>query len=307
MYLLTDHGSLVGTSDAAELVQVDPVPEAQDTFVEIQDQLDGQLLGSGPLAGFRMLHGRDGVHFQKNGKFLCALPGGGRLEVNRLVASRWETFILVPETKLSSLWRMLEISPEGEVTRLCNAVSKLMDEGRPVKIHCGCGPKPRGGVLNFDITMMAKKFFLDRHYEYFIFPFADMSWGIPNACVDYVFHEDFIEHITQLQQIQFLAETWRVLKPGCYHRVNTPNLITSMRRHSNFKTGFAGVYTGELQYGHKSIFSPASLKEMAELVGYREVVFTTKSHGVSPFAEPDSRPGGDRDDIVGNIYADLQK
>jgi hypothetical protein len=143
--------------------------------------------------------------------------------------------------------------------------------------------------------------------QYFIFPFADFPWGIPDNCVDFVFHQDFIEHISQLQQIQFLAETLRILKPGCYHRVNTPNLLTAMKRHSKFQDGFSGVYTGEQQWGHIALFSPFSLKEMAELVGYGEVVFTTKNQSVSPFAEAEWRPGLDRDPIVGNIFADLQK
>ncbi len=309
MYLLTHHGHLVGTNGAAELVQVDPVPDAQHTFVEIQDTLEDQLIESGPLAGFRASHRGNGVCFQRNGKFLCAEPGGGPLVANREVASLWETFVLVSEATVATLKHRFETSRsiEGEVARLHAVVMKLVNEGNPVKIHCGCGPVPRDGFLNFDISVMAPRFLLTSPDEYFIFPFAEMPWDIPSDCVDYIFHEDFIEHITQLQQIQFLAETWRVLKPGCYHRVNTPNLITSMRRHSVFKDGFTGIYTGELQWGHKSLFSPASLKEMAELVGYTEVTFMTKSHGVSPFAVPDFRPASDRDEIVGNIYADLRK
>ena len=46
---------------------------------------------------------------------------------------------------------------------------------------------------------------------------------------------------------------------------------------------------------------------MAELIGYKEVVFTTKNHGVSSHAVKDARPGRDRDPILGNIYADLLK
>ena len=57
-------------------------------------------------------------------------------------------------------------------------------------------------------------------------------------------------------QFQFLAETLRVMKPGSWHRVNTPNVITAMKLHSNFKKGFRGVYTGEEKWGHISIFSP---------------------------------------------------
>jgi len=80
-----------------------------------------------------------------------------------------------------------------------------------------------------------------------------------------------------------------------------------MKRHSDFKKGFPGVYTGEEQWGHIAMLSPLVLKEMAEVVGYSEVVFTTRHHGVSPYAEADHRPGSDRDPIKGNIYADLQK
>lgn len=59
--------------------------------------------------------------------------------------------------------------------------------------------------------------------------------------------------------------------------------------------------------GHVSIFSPTSLKEIAELIGYKAVVFTTKDHGVSPHAVRDARPKQDRDLILGNIHADLLK
>ena len=166
---------------------------------------------------------------------------------------------------------------------------------------------PRPGFLNLDITVYAPEFAVYHSDEYFIFPFADWPWGLPDNSVDYIFQEDFIEHVSQLQQIQVLAEALRVLKPGQYHRVNTPNLLRAMKLHSDFSKGFVGVYTGELQWGHISLFTPASLKEIAEMVGYREVVFTTKNHGVSAFSEQDFRPQADRDEIFGNIYADLVK
>jgi hypothetical protein len=198
-------------------------------------------------------------------------------------------------------------SPADEILRLNKRIAELIAQKVPVKFFFGCGPVPRIGFLNFDINIVASDFMASHPDDYFIFPYADMSWGIPDCCVDYIFHEDFIEHITQLQQIQFLAEALRVLKPGCFHRVNTPNIISSMKTHSNFKEGFEGVYTGELRWKHIAIFSPTSLKEIAELVGYRAVFFTTRNHGSSPFAERDFRPGPDRNAIDGNIFADLLK
>jgi hypothetical protein len=308
MNLLTHHLRLVGVDDAGKLVQVDPLLSAQHALVEIQESLDGQCIESGPLAGYSVIDSHAGVNFKKDGKFLCAEPTG-RIVADREVAQVWETFTFVPKTKLALLGTEIrgDRSAKGEVERLCATVQELLSKKKPIKLNCGSGNIPKAGFVNFDISILSPTFLLSNPKEYFIFPFADMSWGIPDDCIDYIFHEDFIEHITQLQQIQFLAETLRVLKPGCYHRVNTPNLIAAMKRHSNFKEGFTGVYTGELKWGHKSIFSHASLKEMAELVGYSKVIFTTKSHGVSPYAVPDIRPGPDRDEIVGNIFADLQK
>ena len=217
--------------------------------------------------------------------------------VNRDSQGPWETFVLLKH----------EDAPDIEMERFRQAVLKLQAEGKPVKIYCGAGTVPRPGFLNLDITCMSPRFLKNNPDEFFIFPFVDRKWDIPNDCIDYIFHEDFIEHIPQLKQIQFLAESLRVMKPGSWHRVNTPNIITAMKKYSNFKEGFRGVYTGEEKHGHIAIFSPLSLKEMSELIGYKEIIFTTRHHGVSPYAEKDFRPAGDRDEILGNIYADLLK
>ena len=294
MYVATMHGTFLARDRAGNVVQVKPANEAGLELLELPDLKEEILIVAGPLAGFQLLLSDDGVHFIKDGRFLCADPGADLLIADRYAADRWETFRLVAESY-------------DEHTRFCRQVAKLRKAGQPVKLYCGCGAIPREGFLNLDRTEFAPAFMRDHRDEYFVFPFAEMAWGLPDDSVDYIFDEDFIEHIEQLAQIQFLAETLRVLKPGCYHRVNTPNLIEAMKIHSTFKDGFAGVYTGELQWGHIAIFSPASLKEMAELVGYGEVVFTAKSRGVSPYAQYDARPALDRDEITGNIYADLRK
>ena len=123
------------------------------------------------------------------------------------------------------------------------------------------------------------------------------------------FHEDFIEHISQKQQVCFLAETLRVLKHGSWHRVNTPCLMASMRRHSRFEEGMQGVYIGEWDnWQHISLFTRHSLEEMARMVGYRDVVFNLRNQSVSPFAlNAEVRPGPDRHALSGNIFADLLK
>jgi predicted SAM-dependent methyltransferase len=141
--------------------------------------------------------------------------------------------------------------------------------------------------------------------DYFIFDFTERTWPIPDSSVDYIYSEDFIEHIPQKNQLAFLAESLRVLKTDCYNRVSTPCLYESMRTHSEFSKGLAGLYVGEFdKWGHICLFTQRSMEEIAHMIGYRRALFTAKSHGTSCHAVADSRPG---DQLLGNIWADLLK
>jgi hypothetical protein len=80
-----------------------------------------------------------------------------------------------------------------------------------------------------------------------------------------------------------------------------------MVKNSNFVRGFDGVYTGELQWGHISLFYPTSLAEITRMVGYKDILFNSKGGRLSPYSVPDIRPASDRDAISGNIFADLIK
>ena len=263
----------------------------------------GNLITSGPLDGYvyvKNLSGDGTFSLFKDGYFLCANPDFDTIVCDRAVASIWESFRFVPhETALNavSIWNQTE---DAFATR----VRALADNGRPVCLHFGCGYRFITRFLNVD-----KAPFSDTYSEdYFIFNFAESRWPIPDSCVDDIFSEDFIEHIPQINQIAFLAEAYRVLKIGCYHRVSTPCLYDSMKRHSDFTKGFSGVYFGERdKWGHISLFTRASIQETALMIGYRHVNFTAKSLGTSPHAVDDSRPGSDRDELTGNIFADLLK
>ena len=201
-------------------------------------------------------------------------------------------------------------SLEQELRGFSSRILSLIETGQPVKIQVGFGPMPAPGFVNLDIhPMLAEDDSRFDDLDVFFFPYADMPWPIPANCVDYIFHEDFIEHISQKQQVCFLAETLRVLKDGAWHRVSTPCLNAAMTRHSHFEAGMEGVYRGEWDnWGHISLFTRHSLEEMAKMVGYRDVVFNQKNQSVSPYRRmQEVRPGNDRDPLIGNIFADLLK
>ena len=97
------------------------------------------------------------------------------------------------------------------------------------------------------------------------------------------------------------------LKKGCVNRIVTPDLIGSMKRHSNLKDGFSGVYQNEwTKWGHKNILTRQYLEELAKFVGYSKVVFNDKDKSISKLMPVDTRPEDDRKNSE-CIFCDLIK
>jgi hypothetical protein len=286
---------LLGAVDGAVIQTRDPGQALRfDTLAELESLLGrhfANIIVHDVGEGFRLVS--SGVNY------MSAEPDG-KVVIDRTQADAWECFRQVDEIYVNALLG------DG-AARLGHRVADMGAAGMPVCMHMACGWTPLPGFLNIDIASLAPQFAAEHPDEYFVLPTAGVHIPLPNDCVDYIFHEDFIEHIGQLDQISFLAETLRLLKPGGIHRVNTPNLLWTMRTRSDFSRGAMGVYMGERQWEHIAIFSPAHLEEVARMVGYREVHFNARGDGCSPYAVRDRRPLADRDEIEGNIFADLVK
>lgn len=176
----------------------------------------------------------------------------------------------------------------------------------PLLLHIGCGSRVLENWVNIDLSIAhtQKEAWPE---NFFAFNMFETGLPLPDNSVDGIFHEDFMEHLDQKEQVLFLAETLRVLKPGSIHRVNTPDLSESMKIHSDFKSGKSGVYVDEWDdWGHKNILTKDYLKEIALLIGYREVVFNSRNESLSKKIPKELRPGDDRAE-GGNIFADLIK
>lgn len=198
---------------------------------------------------------------------------------------------------------------------------KTIDFSDTLKVHVGCGPRILKGWINIDLAFEPFEKYLQYYTDEFYgvdvrgskdafialdvtkekLPFLDNT-------VDFIFDEDFIEHLTQKEQVLFLAETFRVLKPGGIHRVTTPNLSWIMKNNSDFSKGMEGV-TQDCwnSWGHKDLLSPRLLKELAEMVGF-ELVIQERGNCLSEFIPKEYRP--DPKTGSGNeshLYADLIK
>ena len=315
MYVMTDHFTLLAIdvadntlmqvrsltlAEARQLIDVDPT-EASRLEAELpRSGEQGIAMTSGPLTGYRYVRSNTpgAFHLFKE-QFVRATPEMGPVLCDAAVASRWETFTLVSPEDVETYFQVHGRGGEAFGER----VRTLIEQRTPVCLHLGCGPRRIKGFLNIDNYAG-----FGDPTDYFLFDIVEKPWPIPDSSVDYIYSEDFIEHIPQRAQVAVLAEAFRVLKTNCFHRISTPCLVASMKKHSDFSKGFLGVYFGEFDnWSHISVFTRGMMTDLAQVIGYRQVFFTAKSHGSSPHAVADLRPGGDRDEQTGNIYADLLK
>jgi predicted SAM-dependent methyltransferase len=212
--------------------------------------------------------------------------------------------------------RKEEAKQAGEYERLASEHGK--DAG--IRLHFGCGPRVLKGWINIDLKFVPYGEYLQYYGEKYypeairgdrsnFYALDIVRTGLPFAdnSVDLIFHEDFLEHIDQKEQVVFLAETLRVLKPGSTHRVNTPNLLSAMQGHSDFARGKKGVYVHEWEsHVHKSILTPASLEEMARMVGYKAILTQSRDKSTAKGLPLEYRPSSEEPEER-NIFADLIK
>lgn len=157
-----------------------------------------------------------------------------------------------------------------------------------VRVHVGCGRVILPGFINADLR---------NQHAHVRFDAAE-PWPCDDACVDFIFSEDFIEHLDQHAQVRFLAETWRVLKPGGRQHISTPDLAWIMEARSTFQLGAKGVYDEWGKWGHEVVHTAQSLQLLCEMVGFSVLPSVRQDYA--------TRPGGDRDPL-GNVYLDLLK
>jgi hypothetical protein len=96
------------------------------------------------------------------------------------------------------IWR--RISP-GEVEADC------------LGLHVGCGRQRLEGWVNIDLQSFPE-----------VDCVLDVTRGLPFSGVRHVYAEHFLEHLAVEDALGFLCETFRVLAPGGWVRLSTPNL-----------------------------------------------------------------------------------
>lgn len=151
------------------------------------------------------------------------------------------------------------------------------------KLHIGAGYRSIEGWLNtdFNYTENSDVYFLDATKP---FPFT-------NSQFEYVYSEHMIEHISRDGALSMLREIYRVLKPGGYLRLVTPdlNFVSSLlytnspdatwyaqEFYEKFKTFETRCHAESTinrivySWGHQHLYTFNSLSELLDIAGFKK-------------------------------------
>tara|TARA_B100001059_G_scaffold228624_1_gene259976 strand:- start:1505 stop:2230 length:726 start_codon:yes stop_codon:yes gene_type:complete len=126
---------------------------------------------------------------------------------------------------------------------------RLSQEGQ-VLLNFGTGPYPKAGWINSDISIRAE-FYLD----------ATLPLPIPDGCLDAIFSEHLVEHLSFVEAQNWISECYRCLKPGGTFRCATPGLHQLIA----FYEGEGGATESELIDRHYTRFSREISREYGGL------------------------------------------
>ena len=177
-------------------------------------------------------------------------------------------------------------------------------------VNYACGSKPMPGWFNVDLFDAAFMGSVGGVVPNELKDVANLDLlaphPFPDACFDYAFCEDFVEHLDQREAILFMTEVSRCLKPGGVFRIATPGLPGVMKGYAGLKyaEAFHAANKDFSAWGHKHFFCMQSLDLIATPLGF----VSCEEVGYGDFAHPRLRNLETRFDQIGtNLYAELLK
>jgi predicted SAM-dependent methyltransferase len=182
-----------------------------------------------------------------------------------------------------------------------NMVDRYMENHDLRKLHVGCGGNFLQSWLNTDLIP---------HNSDIVKLDAAKRFDIEALSFDYVYSEHLIEHLDITQQINFLNESFRILKPGGKIRISTPRFEFLAKLASPEKNEFEKEYLkwnassflkhipDELMndmtvdvyvvnnyfrdWGHQLIHSRASIRKLLEYSNFGKIKFEEVGNSDDP-------------------------
>lgn len=144
------------------------------------------------------------------------------------------------------------------------------------KLHIGSGNERLPGWINIDLLPLPG-----------VDVVADVTAGLHFSDVEAIFAEHFLEHLRLDKAIDFLVESHRVLRPGSWLRLSTPNLDWVWRTQYDLhaqpdgKIDFAlRLNRGFHGWGHRFLWNREFLERALLAAGFDELTWCR--YGESP-------------------------
>ena len=158
-------------------------------------------------------------------------------------------------------------------------VSKFVPPPGPLKLHVGAGRARLEGWVNMDIQQIPG-----------VDVVCDVTKGLGFDNAEAVFAEHFLEHLALADAVNFLLECHRVLKPGGWLRMSTPNLdwvwVTHYRLDVDDETKrMAALQINRAFHGwrHQFLWNRQMLNEALESCGFDLVRWCQHGESDLPF------------------------
>jgi len=170
------------------------------------------------------------------------------------------------KTKLVKFLKLYSknLNPPSKINnqRLLSEIEKLL-KNNPVKIHLGCGTIYKEGWINIDSK--SNEFpGIDSNKVDIIYDLTN-PLPIPDESVDFIFHDNFFEHLSYDNGLNLLKDHFRILKKGGVVRINQPDLekVVNFYIRDNFRSL---IINGKPYNEHYAGY--ACLRNRAESINY---------------------------------------
>jgi predicted SAM-dependent methyltransferase len=153
------------------------------------------------------------------------------------------------------------------------------------KLHLACGSNPIKGWTNIDLESNGDVIGWD----------LTEKLPIEAGSIDLIYSEHFIEHISDVQSKQLLAECYDMLRPGGILRISTPDLKKLIEEYTSERltewrdvgwlphTPCQMLNEGVRRWGHQFIYDAPELERVLQSVGFKTI--TRMSWRDSPHAD----------------------
>lgn len=154
----------------------------------------------------------------------------------------------------------------------------------PLRLHVGSGMQRLEGWINVDLQRLPE-----------VDLALDVTTGFPFGNVELIYAEHFLEHLAVDDALDFLLESHRVLAPGGWLRLSTPNLDWVWAHVYSPPSGAAdpadpdrlqrGIHANRAFYGweHRFLWNRQLLYRALVVTGFRELRWCR--YGESPVPE----------------------